>query len=417
LYQKTLYTVEVLEDGQLMIPEPLTGQFGLTAGTKVVLDAREGGIRILPPVTHLAKVYIEPTNTCDLGCRTCMRNVWDEPLGFMNEATFQRVLQGLEASSPRPGVFFGGFGEPLSHPQIVQMIQQVKALGCRVELISNGINLSPQMAEALVNADLDLLWVSIDGARPESYADVRLGANLPTVLANLKHLRTLMMRRHRILPELGIAFVAMRRNIQDLPELLRLGSRLGVSHFSVSNVISHTQELAAEELYRRSIYAGAYQASSGVPHINFPRMDASEDAVKALVEVLSDRYKVNLAGGELGSSVNRCPFIHKNSTSIRWDGGVSPCLPLLHSHKSHLDQRLRESREFLVGSVLEKDLLALWMDPAYLALRERLRDFDFSPCTFCNSCEMPDSNLEDCFGSSAPACGGCLWAQGIIQCP
>jgi hypothetical protein len=101
----------------------------------------------------------------------------------------------------------------------------------------------------------------------------------------------------------------------------------------------------------------------------------------------------------------------------RWDGGVSPCLPLLHTHKSHLDQRLRESIEFLVGNVLEKDLLALWMDPAYLALRERLRDFDFSPCTFCNSCEMPDSNLEDCFGSSAPACGGCLWAQGIIQCP
>ncbi|OGN93594.1 MAG: hypothetical protein A2Y88_12875 [Chloroflexi bacterium RBG_13_48_10] len=26
-------------------------------------------------------------------------------------------------------------------------------------------------------------------------------------------------------------------------------------------------------------------------------------------------------------------------------------------------------------------------------------------------------NLEDCFGNSAPACGGCLWAQGLIQCP
>jgi len=26
-------------------------------------------------------------------------------------------------------------------------------------------------------------------------------------------------------------------------------------------------------------------------------------------------------------------------------------------------------------------------------------------------------NLEDCFGNSAPTCGGCLWAQGLIQCP
>jgi MoaA/NifB/PqqE/SkfB family radical SAM enzyme len=417
LAKQTRITIEIAEDGHLQIPEQWAGQFGLVAGSKVVLEAGEGAVRILPPVTHLAKIYIEPTNTCDLGCRTCMRNVWDEPLGFMSEGTFQRVLRGLEAASPRPAVFFGGYGEPLSHPHIIEMIQQVKALGCRVELISNGINLSPQMAEALINAELDILWVSIDGARPESYADVRLGAELPKVLENLKHLRQLLMRRHRIFPQLGIAFVAMHRNIKDLPELLRLGSRLGAAYYSVSNVLSHTKELAAEELYRRSIYAGAYQVSSGVPHINFPRMDAGDDVVTALVEVLSDRYKVSLAGEEIGSSVNRCPFVHKNSASIRWDGGVSPCLPLLHTHKSHLDKRLRESREFLVGSLSEKGLLDLWMEPGYLALRERLRDFDFSPCTFCNSCEMPDSNLEDCFGSSVPACGGCLWAQGIIQCP
>jgi arsenite-transporting ATPase len=50
-------------------------------------------------------------------------------------------------------------------------------------------------------------------------------------------------------------------------------------------------------------------------------------------------------------------------------------------------------------------------------MRERLLAFDFAPCTICNSCDMADENLEDCFGSPAPACGGCLWAQGFIQCP
>jgi hypothetical protein len=24
---------------------------------------------------------------------------------------------------------------------------------------------------------------------------------------------------------------------------------------------------------------------------------------------------------------------------------------------------------------------------------------------------------EDCYGNTFPACGGCLWAQGVIQCP
>lgn len=44
-------------------------------------------------------------------------------------------------------------------------------------------------------------------------------------------------------------------------------------------------------------------------------------------------------------------------------------------------------------------------------------------CTFIESgstaigCEMSEANEEDCLGNTFPACGGCLWAQGIIQCP
>ena len=30
---------------------------------------------------------------------------------------------------------------------------------------------------------------------------------------------------------------------------------------------------------------------------------------------------------------------------------------------------------------------------------------------------MASTNGEDCYGNALPACGGCLWAQGVIQCP
>ena len=410
-------SLHISQDGSLQIPAQLAEQLGLLPGRQVILETQPNELRLHAPITHLARVYLEPTSTCNLGCRTCMRNVWDEPLGSMDGATFQRILDGLQAFSPRTTVFFGGYGEPLSHPMIIEMIRQVKALGCRAELISNGIHLTPPIAEALQEAGLDLLWVSLDGARTESYADVRLGAELPRVVENLKYLRRSMLQRHSSQPQLGIAFVAMRRNIADLPEVLRLGSRLGAAYFSISNILAHTPELAQEELYDQSMYNGAYQVTQGLPQVSFPRMDAHPQVVAALMEVLSTRYKVDLAGERVGTSVNRCPFIEKNSTSIRWDGALSPCLPLLHTHQSYLDQRLRVSQSYVVGNIHDKSLPELWNDPTYVALRERLRDFDFSPCTFCNSCEMPDQNLEDCFGNAAPTCGGCLWAQGIIQCP
>ena len=65
------------------------------------------------------------------------------------------------------------------------MVAKVKALGATVELITNGTLLTQEMSGRLIEAGLDVLWVSLDGATPESYADVRLGAALPEVLANL----------------------------------------------------------------------------------------------------------------------------------------------------------------------------------------------------------------------------------------
>jgi len=67
--------------------------------------------------------------------------------------------------------------------------------------------------------------------------------------------------------------------------------------------------------------------------------------------------------------------------------------------------------------VNERKLRELWNEPAYLAFRERVQTFDFSPCTFCGGCNLSEINEEDCFGNTFPTCGGCLWAQGVIQCP
>jgi MoaA/NifB/PqqE/SkfB family radical SAM enzyme len=109
--------------------------------------------------------------------------------------------------------------------------------------------------------------------------------------------------------------------------------------------------------------------------------------------------------------------VRKGSTSVRWDGQVSPCLALLHAHTSYLDRKERRVQAFSVGSLRDSSLASIWQSDAYRALRARLADFDFSPCVSCNSCELSESNQEDCFGNTAPTCGGCLWGQGFIQCP
>ena len=118
-----------------------------------------------------------------------MRHGWEEPLGFMEFGLFEKIMADLRSFPERPGIFFGGFGEPLGHPRIADMVALAKAAGSEVELISNGILLDEAMAGRLIAAGLDRLWISIDGSSPASYADVRLGDHLPEIIANLERLK------------------------------------------------------------------------------------------------------------------------------------------------------------------------------------------------------------------------------------
>ncbi len=405
--------IRVQHDGALLIPADIASRFGFRAGDELTFVPGENFLHIRRSVSHLARVNIELTNQCNLSCRTCIRHVWDEPAGIMDEEIFGRILRSIRPLEQMPMMFFGGFGEPLSHPRVLEYVQRAHDSGCRTELITNGILLSKDTLDGLCEAGLDFLWVSIDGASPESYADVRQGDALPLVLDNLKELRRLRFFGHKRIPELGIAFVAMKRNIKDLPEVVKIGIRLGAKKFSISNVLAYNEELKNEMLYMQALS----NSDKKICDIYMPRIDATDGVMEGFSKLFRMFEWTDFASGDSPGRVSSCPFILKGSTSVRWDGKVSPCLPLLHSYDSYLGPLVRRSQEYFVGSLKSCDLLDLWSSQDYRAFRERVMEFDFAPCSLCSSCELAEKNLEDCFGNVHPACGGCLWAHGLIQCP
>ncbi len=358
-------------------------------------------------IDRLAKLYIEPTNRCNLDCRTCMRQGWEEGLGFMEFGLFEKIISGLRSFETPPGIFFGGYGEPLSHPRIGEMVAMAKSVAGEVELISNGILLDEEMTDRLVAAGLDRLWVSIDGASPASYADVRLGDHLPEIIANLERLNA---RRNK--PELGISFVAMRRNIADLPAVLDLARRLGASRFSLSNIEPYTADMEKEVLYGRVLFEPLPEGGCIMPRFDLPVSGGN------MLEKTVALFPTALSFAPLDPGCEGlCPFRQRRSASVRWDGRVGPCLPLLHGHTVFLNGHSRTWPEFTFASLVEHSFGEIWNFRAYKDFRRQLDEFSFAPCTTCNSCDLPDVNNEDCFGNVHPACGGCLWSQGFIQCP
>ncbi|MBN1316638.1 MAG: radical SAM protein, partial [Anaerolineales bacterium] len=369
------------EEGRLVFPADLHKTMGIQPGARVIVETDTNKVMLHRPVTHLAKVYIEPTNTCNLNCRTCMRNIWQIPLGMMNEETLNAIIKGLRSFEPTPTIFFGGLGEPLNHPNIVSIVARAKSLGGSVELITNGTLLTREMSASLIEAGLDMLWVSLDGATPESFSDVRLGAALPKILDNLSHFSQLVGRRSSS-PQLGIAFVAMKRNLSDLPKVIRLGRRFRATRFSITNVLPYTYELQDEMLCRfATSFVLPKRPSSWFPRVKIPNIDLDQEVREILHQIYRGASQLEQNGTFFGDWNDRCPFIEAGVTAIDWEGNVSPCLPLMHDHSSYVNDFERFSRRYVVGNVMECTLLEIWNDPDYLAFRERVQDFDFAPCT------------------------------------
>ncbi len=114
------------DQGRLVLPEAILQRQRISPDREYWLEEREGDLILHPRLPDARKLYIEPTTGCNLNCRTCIRNIWEDPIAPMSMATFERLVAGLNDLPRLNRVVFTGFGEPLTHPHILEMIQAVR---------------------------------------------------------------------------------------------------------------------------------------------------------------------------------------------------------------------------------------------------------------------------------------------------
>jgi MoaA/NifB/PqqE/SkfB family radical SAM enzyme len=400
------------EAGRLVFPPEVIADLGLVPGTKIRLEKTQAGMTLRHAATHLAKIYIEATSRCNLDCEICIRNSWSENQGDMRNETFDRLLNGIRSFEHKPSITFGGFGEPLLHRRIIEMISQAKAVAKRVEIITNGLLLTEEMVREFIRLGLDAIWFSTDS--PHAAANTTGQLN---VFSNIELLRSMRRSLNSEVPETGCVFVATRSNIEELPSLLRESNRYGVSRYMVTNVLPYTADMCDQALYTRVLDNFSGQPSPWLPLIQLPRMDWNKSTMAPLNETLRLHHNIQVYDACLDLPKGKCPFIETGAVAVSWDGSVSPCLALMHSHVSYLQEKPRTISRHVIGNVNDLSLKAIWNDAEHLSFRQRVQEFNFSPCTSCGGCDLAETNQEDCLGNGFPTCGGCLWAWGVIQCP
>ncbi len=192
---------------------------------------------------------IEVTSRCNLNCDMCMRKVLMEESGDMSLETYKALLPVFPALE---SINVIGIGEPLLNENIIEMIR----LGKKhlppkgtFSITTNATLIDYRLARELVSSGLDNIVISIDGATPETFNDIRKKATFIDVMANIERLNKAKKELKSETPCLGFEFVAMKKNVRELPALVDLAARHGVSFIIVTNLLPHTEEMIQEALY------------------------------------------------------------------------------------------------------------------------------------------------------------------------
>jgi radical SAM protein with 4Fe4S-binding SPASM domain len=312
-------------------------------------------------------LQVEVTSACNLRCAMCLvryRPPVNKITGAMPLAMFRRLLDDL------PGLrqlTLQGLGEPLLAPDLLAMIRYAKRRGIRVGFNSNATLLSPRRAAELVDSGLDWLHVSLDGADAETFQAIRDGASFDTVVTNLAGLADAKRAAGSTTPWIRVVFVAMRRNVAQLPDLVALLGRIGISELRVQN-LSHTfadtdpagayreiRDYAADE----ALWTGADRAAADAAFAAARRAAAGSGVVLRLPST---------AGRPGGCT---WPW---DAAYVTSQGVVQPCCMVMGDDRVAL------------GRLDEESFAEIWTGPAYREFRRRLAGDD--PPDVCRGCAL-----------------------------
>ena len=334
----------------------------------------------------------------------CLRRSWNSELGNMLPEVFSRFISDLRDLPSMPDVFFGGYGEPLSHPDILKMVSQVAAAGSHPALITNGTLLTPDLVDDLVQSGLHKLWISADSSHQDALQGSQTNKTLPSFLESITEIQH---QNNGSLTKLdpGLAAVLTNSNQSEILELFQQGRKLGFRSFFITN-----QEAYSAAQVEQLPYTLGQLRQPG------SWRNSAASFLEKIQEIRENDPGISISG-VLTQEQDRCPFAERGDLVLRWDGEISPCLPLLYDRVTYLGSWEHQQYTHSFGNIRNHSLFEIWEGSEYSQLRARLLNEEFSPCLGCRDCWLSDDNLQDCMGFEHPTCGGCLWAAGLINCP
>jgi radical SAM protein with 4Fe4S-binding SPASM domain len=321
------------------------------------------------------ELQLEVTGACNLACKMCLvryRPKLGRKSGAMCFHVFRDVVDALPDLRK---LTLQGLGEPLLAPDFFRMVEYATARGIRTGFNTNGTFLTPPASERLVALGVDWLHVSLDGATRQTYESIRDGSDYGVVTRNIRALVGARRRLGSNRPTVQIVFVAMRRNLRELPALVELAAEWGVESVWVQNLSHSFGDTDPSGSYleirqfaeREALWQGEYE-----------RAEAVFDEARAIgerlgVELRLPRLREPDAPASLPGGVGcHWPF---ESAYVTHDAKVQPCCMVMGADRA------------VLGNLEEAGFAEIWRSELYEDFRAGLQPGGIPP-EVCKGCSL-----------------------------
>jgi len=186
-------------------------------------------------ITHLeaGPTYLQLSYdpSCNLACPSCRTDIVMATPDAIDryQAAKDRVVLPLLRKTHGTVMITGG-GDPFASKHwrsVLAALNPTEYPGLKLDILTNGLLVARQWHQfPALGTMLAHLQVSIDAARPETYAIVRYPGTWEDLRPNLDFISKI--RRSNEIPFFGINFVVQKENFREMLEFIQLGKELGV---------------------------------------------------------------------------------------------------------------------------------------------------------------------------------------------
>ena len=325
-------------------------------------------LKSLPPY-----FYLESTTKCNYYCRTCAKGYGPYYAEDLQKDIFEKVQRELMPANVK--ISITGFGEPTLASNFNEILRMTLDNGSKVQFVTNASLLNFKRIEKLTRYPV-AICLSIDGATKKTFEEIRAGSNFERIcekLAMIKKLRDIHLSEN--LSQFSFHFVALKENIQELPDVVQLAHRYRFSSVGVSDYAFIHKEFDVQSLRYEPDIANQYmkKAKKVAEELGIRLLLPPEYFINPLPTSRSSLWGKIKKTLKLFSKKNRFPHICYSPWQepyIRTDGTVVPCC----------------ASGMYLGSLKKNSFEKIWNGWRYRWLRFRIQSF--IPPIGCRNCNV-----------------------------